>query len=208
MPPLRIQPARGSDCQPIAEMSRDCIESGLPWTWTPARVMRHLLHPESVVLTACSGDALLGFAIMHFGDDSSHLNLLAVQPAYRRLGIGRRLLEWLEESAVVAGTFTIRLEVRARNPGAVLFYHRLGYVETGRIARYYGGREDAVTMAHELRDADAASSPSPVWLPERRRDRRPGSVERREDAGLPARRAVGEPSPQRTTAWLLARFRR
>jgi len=37
------------------------------------------------------GDArcLAAFAIMHFGDEVAHLNLLAVAPDYRRQGLGR-----------------------------------------------------------------------------------------------------------------------
>ena len=149
--PVDIALARSGDCQTIAEMSRRLVETGLPWSWTPARVIRHLIHSESVVLTARAGSEIAGFAIMQFGDESAHLNLLAVDTKYQRSGIGRRLVTWLEQSAVVAGTFTVRLETRARNPVSLLFYRKLGYVEAGRIPRYYGGREDALRMAHDLR---------------------------------------------------------
>ena len=49
---LEIAPARAADAQIIAEMSRRLVEIGLPWTWTPARVARHLQHPESLALPA------------------------------------------------------------------------------------------------------------------------------------------------------------
>ena len=88
---------------------------------------------------------------MHFGDDIAHLNLLAVESAHQRLGLGRRMLTWLEHTAVTAGTFTICLEVRARNPVALLFYRQLGFVETGRVPRYYSGREDALRLMRDLR---------------------------------------------------------
>ena len=150
-----IAPARCADVQTIADMSRRLVEVGLPWTWTPERVMRHLQHPDSMVITArsagCDSSSLAGFAIMHFGDDIAHLNLLAVDSAHQRLGLGRRLLSWLEHTAVAAGTFTICLEVRARNPVALLFYRRLGFLETGRVPRYYSGREDALRLMRDLR---------------------------------------------------------
>lgn len=154
-----IAPARSADVQTIAEMSRRLVEVGLPWTWTPERVMRHLRHPDSMVITArsagCDSSTLAGFAIMHFGDDIAHLNLLAVASAHQRLGLGRRLISWLERSAVTAGTFTICLEVRARNPVALLFYRRLGFLETGRVPRYYSGREDALRLMRDLRHPGA-----------------------------------------------------
>jgi predicted N-acetyltransferase YhbS len=88
---------------------------------------------------------------MHFGDEIAHLNLLAVDSQFQRRGLGRQLLAWLEESAMTAGTFTVCLEVRARNPVALLFYRRLGFTESGRVPRYYSGREDALRMTKTLR---------------------------------------------------------
>ncbi|MDH4022449.1 MAG: GNAT family N-acetyltransferase [Gammaproteobacteria bacterium] len=152
---LEIASALDADAQIIAEMSRRLVEVGLPWTWTPARVARHIHHPDSMVVTArtVSGTspAIAAFAIMHFGDDIAHLNLLAVDSRWQRRGLGRRLVQWLEMSAITAGTFTLCLEVRARNPVALLFYRELGFDEAGRVPRYYSGREDAIRLTKDLR---------------------------------------------------------
>ena len=152
---LEIASALDADAQIIAEMSRRLVEVGLPWTWTPARVARHIHHPDSMVVTARtvsgSNPALAAFAIMHFGDDIAHLNLLAVDSRWQRRGLGRRLVQWLELSAITAGTFTLCLEVRSRNPVAQLFYRELGFDETGRVPRYYSGREDAIRLSKDLR---------------------------------------------------------
>ena len=143
--------AQPSDATTIALMSKRLIEVQLPWSWTPERVAKHICHRESVVLAARAGRKLAGFAIMQFSDTTAHLNLLAVEPAYERLGIGRRLVEWLEETAVTAGTFVIALEVRATNVGARWFYRRLGYREERCIVGYYCRVENAVRMVHDLR---------------------------------------------------------
>ena len=140
-----------SEAKTIALMSKRLIEAHLPWSWTPERVTRHIRHRDSVVLAARTGGELAGFAIMQFSDTSAHLDLLAVDPRYERLGIGRRLLEWLEGTAVTAGTFVITLEVRAKNVGARWFYSRLGYREARRIAGYYCRVENAVQMVRDLR---------------------------------------------------------
>jgi ribosomal-protein-alanine N-acetyltransferase len=107
--------------------------------------------PETDVLTAWVNERLVGFAIMQFFAEHAHLNLLAVEPEARRLGIGRQILEWLEETARVGGVFVINLEVRAGNAGARTFYRRLGYHETGAIPGYYSGREMAIRMSRDLR---------------------------------------------------------
>jgi ribosomal protein S18 acetylase RimI-like enzyme len=105
------------------------------------------------------GPLLAGFAIMHFGDDIAHLNLLAVDSRWQRRGLGRRLLGWLEQSAITAGTFSVCLEVRARNPVALLFYRELGFEEAGRVPRYYSGREDALRLTKDLRHPLARAWP-------------------------------------------------
>ena len=44
-----------------------------------------------------------------------------------------------------------RYDLRARNPVALLFYRRLGFIETARLPRYYSGREDALRLMRDLR---------------------------------------------------------
>ncbi len=148
---LEIKLAKLNDAKRIAWMARDLIERGLPWSWDYARVSREIRSRDSVALSAWAGERLVGFAIMHFGQDSAHLNLLGVEPRYQRLGIGRELLEWLEKTARVAGTFVISLEVRANNRKALAFYRKLGYRELVVIPKYYSGREAAVRMSRDLR---------------------------------------------------------
>lgn len=140
-------------------MSRDLVETELGWSWTPARVARNIRCPDTVVLVARDGRRIVGFAIMNFGQEEAHLNLLAVDPKYRRARLGRRLVEWLEASALVAGISVVYLEVRATNKGAQAFYERIGYQRIGRAPGYYGGYEAAIRMARDLwcvPSADAA----------------------------------------------------
>jgi ribosomal-protein-alanine N-acetyltransferase len=145
--------ARPGDARAIALLSRAAIESGLSWRWTPPRVLRSLADAHTNVIvarTAGAPAALAGFAIMKYGETEAHLLLLAVQPAQRRLGIGRALVDWLEATALTAGTGVIRLETRAGNAAARSFYRSLGYVEIGLLRRHYDGVEDAVRIAKDL----------------------------------------------------------
>jgi ribosomal protein S18 acetylase RimI-like enzyme len=87
-------------------MSRDLIEQGLTWSWTPARVQHFITGSDSSVVVARREaphrrplSPVSAFAIMHFGDDVAHLNLLAVAPEYRRQGLGRQLMDWLTLTA-------------------------------------------------------------------------------------------------------------
>lgn len=150
---IAINLARSGDADAIAAASRRYIEAGLAPSWTACRVAKCIAHPEWTVLVARDTGRFAGFAIMEFLDVHAHLALLAVAPRYRGCGTGRALVEWLESSARTAGTFTIRLELRAGNEAAFAFYGRLGYRLTGRRRRYYAGREDALMMERDLRVA-------------------------------------------------------
>jgi len=132
-------------------MSRDLIESGLGWSWTRARVTRNIADRDTLSIVVCQGVKLTGFAIMYFGQEHAHLNLLAVRPEFQRRGIGTRMIQWLEESARVAGIRGVHLEVRARNQQARRFYRRLGFLEMALLPKYYRGIEAAVWMARDLR---------------------------------------------------------
>jgi ribosomal-protein-alanine N-acetyltransferase len=147
---LSLKLARLADAAAIADMSRVLIEYGLRWRWTAERVAASIRDPNVNVLVARTHGRVVGFAIMRYGDDSAHLDLLAVAPAYRRLGIARRLLEWLEKCATVAGIFNVALEVRADNEAGQLFYKHLGYRAVRHLPGYYQGIEAAIRMGRDL----------------------------------------------------------
>jgi [ribosomal protein S18]-alanine N-acetyltransferase len=150
IPELSLRLARPADAAAIARLSRDAIEYGLQWRWTPTRVAASIRAANVNVLVACVHGNIAGFAIMRYGDEIAHLDLLAVAPRYRRAGVGRQLLEWLEKCAVVAGIFKVALEVRAGNEEAQLFYKRMGYRTLLHLPGYYQGVEAALRMGRDL----------------------------------------------------------
>jgi ribosomal-protein-alanine N-acetyltransferase len=179
---ITIRLAEPRDAQAIAQMSRDFIESGLGWKYDAARVLRAMRDRETLAVVACEGGktgasangaraAVAGFAIMEFGDERAHLVLLAVRPSHRRLGIGQRMLDWMLESARVAGMASIHLELRAGNDAARRFYRAMGFYETVLVPGYYrsgeGRKEGALRMLRVLR------TPGPVpytWRPPKTED--------------------------------------
>ncbi|MEP6943764.1 MAG: GNAT family N-acetyltransferase [Betaproteobacteria bacterium] len=159
---IELRLAGSSDARPIAVMSRDFIETGLGWSYPPQRIAALLREPDTVCLIARHGGTLAGFGIMSFGDEHAHLVLLAVRPALRRRGVGRRVVEWLTQSTMTAGLVSVHVEMRAQNTDAQAFYRTLGFSETLRLAGYYRGRETAIRMLRVLRTT--AVTPMP-WRP-------------------------------------------
>ncbi len=146
--------ADATDACDIAQMSRDLVEQGLEWTWTPARVLRAIGSRDSSVVVARRDGGIAAFAVMHLGEEAAHLSLLAVADPYRRRGLGRCLLEWLSATAVEAGVFRMDLELRVRNAGARAFYEALGFVALDEVPGYYRGLEAALRMSRSLIRAD------------------------------------------------------
>jgi ribosomal protein S18 acetylase RimI-like enzyme len=168
---IAIRLAEPGDAQAIAQMSRDLIETGMPWKYDAPRILKAIRDRETLTPVACDRGRIAGFAIMEFGDERAHLVLLAVRPSHRRLGIGQRMLDWLLESARVAGMASIHLELRAGNDAARRFYRAMGFYETVLVPGYYrsgeGRKEGALRMLRVLR------SPGPVpytWRPPRTED--------------------------------------
>lgn len=148
---ITLRLGRIEDAASIAVLSRELIESGLGWTWTPERVARGIRSADTVTLIGADGKHMVAFAIMQFGYEQAHLNLLAVRPTHQRMGLGTRLIDWLLESAQVAGIAAVSLELRATNEDARRFYLAQGFTEAIYIPGYYRGRETAVRMIRELR---------------------------------------------------------
>jgi ribosomal protein S18 acetylase RimI-like enzyme len=142
--PALIRLADVHDAVPIATMSRDLIEQGLGWSWTPPRVRQSIADAQTnVVVVPGSGGELQAFAIMRYRDDDAH-------PERVRQGIGSALMAWLEKVAMTAGVDRISLEARVTNIAARAFYARLGYLESQLRPGYYAGREASVCMAKDL----------------------------------------------------------
>jgi [ribosomal protein S18]-alanine N-acetyltransferase len=169
---IAIRLAREDDAEIIARMSRDLIETGLGWSWTGQRVRKAIAHRDTLSLVACketpAGErrnaAPLAFAIAYFGDEQAHLNLLAVLPEHQRTGIGKRLVAWATESALVAGIRTVNLELRLRNAAGRSFYRALGFKDTALVPNYYRGVETAVRMSRDI-TLRSSSSERGIWRP-------------------------------------------
>jgi [ribosomal protein S18]-alanine N-acetyltransferase len=148
---ISLRLARRSDAPTLAAMSRDLIETGLGWHYRSERIAQLLCNAETASLVATEGPLTAGFAIMTLGDERAHLVLLAVRPDHHRRGVGRRMTQWLVETAMTAGIATLHVELRAQNKAAYAFYRALGFEQTLRIAGYYRGRETAIRMMRMLR---------------------------------------------------------
>ena len=81
--------------------------------------------------------------------DELHINSVAVDATRRRLGIARRLLEYVLAEAAAGGARGATLEVRQSNEAARKLYEGLGFrVEGVRRNYYQDPKEDALILWH------------------------------------------------------------
>jgi [ribosomal protein S18]-alanine N-acetyltransferase len=145
-----IRLALMSDASVIAQMSRLYIEQGLGWSWNVCRVEAAIRCDSINVAVVHERADVVGFGIMHYGDQTAHLTLLAVHPQHRKQGLATRLLAWLEKCADTAGIERIGVEARSDNPAAIAFYQKQGFVQRARVPGYYRGVIDAFRFEKNL----------------------------------------------------------
>jgi tRNA threonylcarbamoyl adenosine modification protein YeaZ/ribosomal-protein-alanine acetyltransferase len=91
--------------------------------------------------------SLVGYCACWMIFDELHINSLAVEDAWRRRGVARRLLAHVLEAAIASGATSATLEVRASNQAARALYEGLGFrVEGVRRDYYQEPREDALIL--------------------------------------------------------------
>lgn len=112
-------------------------------------------NPNSIMIVARNlvlGPAVIGFFAGWIVEDELHVNNVASHQDYRRIGIGRSLMEAAIDEAGRRGVAHVILEVRASNEAAQLLYRDLGFGFVGRRRDYYRmPTEDALVMKLKFR---------------------------------------------------------
>ena len=116
--------------------------------WGERELTSHLAGAGTLSLLLCAptGEAVgmvLGLALPPEGE----LYRIAVLPAYRGAGLGRRLMDAFLAALAERGTTDCFLEVRAANTVAQALYASCGFLTVGRRKNYYKDpRDDALVL--------------------------------------------------------------
>lgn len=141
-----LRPERAGDCAAIHAAS-------FPFGWSQAEFER-LLAAGNVFADGAfdsKGSALLGFALSRQGADEAELLSIAIDPALRRGGFGRKLMLAHLSQAERRGVRAMFLEVEEDNAAAVALYLKLGFRQVGRREGYYRKADGAKSAALVLR---------------------------------------------------------
>lgn len=152
-----VEALAGSDLEELCEAAEDAIGDGGGFGWiTPPR--RHvmeaywrgvLLVPQRSLFIARFEGTIAGSAQLVRPTANAEARAFAVDltthfiaPWARRRGLGRRLVEAVEQAAQGEGYRVINLDVRETQDGAIVLYDQMGYQRWGTHPRYarVGGR--------------------------------------------------------------------
>ena len=98
-------------------------------------------------------EKIIGFCIATKVFNECHLQNICVLPDYRKMGVGKNILEILNKRCKIHELKKIILEVRESNSGAQAFYTKSGFNKIGLRKDYYqlgNQREPAVLMSQIL----------------------------------------------------------
>jgi ribosomal-protein-alanine N-acetyltransferase len=139
---IEILPATFRDLNALRQLEKICFPKD---AWSLFDLAAVLTFSGVIRLKAVDAEKMVGFIA---GDPRrsqgfSWIATVGVLPAYRRQGIGRRLLRLCEEQLPTA---RVRLSVRISNENAIRLYRQEGYQTINIWQSYYKDGTDAVVM--------------------------------------------------------------
>ncbi|MEN6300467.1 MAG: GNAT family N-acetyltransferase [Anaerolineaceae bacterium] len=144
---LPIQPAGLRDLWSLRRLEKLTFHREDAWPIIELIVV--LVWPSIVRLKVESDGQMIAFVAgeMHPRQGIGWITTLGVAPAWRRQGIGERLLAAAEQAMRLP---VIRLTVRASNQAAIALYQKAGYSQVGVSRRYYVGGEDGLIFEKRI----------------------------------------------------------
>jgi ribosomal-protein-alanine N-acetyltransferase len=105
--------------------------------WSRRSLSEEVNNDLAHYLVALIDGTIAGYCGMWVLFDECHITNIAVDPAYRRQGIGKSLLVSAMEVGTLFGAVSMTLEVRETNRIAQEMYHKFDFVQQGYRKHYY-----------------------------------------------------------------------
>ncbi|QDV15907.1 Acetyltransferase YpeA [Gimesia panareensis] len=116
---IRDQPA-------VIELWNEC-QLVVPWNDPAKDIERKIkVDPDLFLVGELSG-LIVATVMGGYEGHRGWINYLAVSPAHQRKGLGRAIMEQVEQRIRARGCPKINLQVRETNQAVIAFYESLGY---------------------------------------------------------------------------------
>jgi ribosomal-protein-alanine N-acetyltransferase len=148
---MKLRLGDATDAQAMAQVHARAFDT--PWPPSEIAALGVGLGGFSLAAEADGGE-LLGFILGRAMAGEAEVLTLAVDPAARRQGLGRALVEAMAAQAQARGARTVFLEVAADNAAAIGLYEAAGFSQVGLRRGYYRRADaapaDALVMSRPL----------------------------------------------------------
>ncbi len=142
-----IREMKAEDAAAVAEIEYQTF----PDHWSQNAVLDTLSNPQTVCLLAEKAGKAAGYLLAYLAGGEAEIARIAVPEGLKRQGIGKKLLQLLEETCKERQVGRLLLDVRESNREARAFYQKMAFQEDGvRKGFYQSPAEDAVLMSREL----------------------------------------------------------
>lgn len=156
-PTVDVRPLEPASSEPCAALHRRCFAH----SWSGAEFERLATSPTVLADGAYveGSDEIVGFVLSRIAAGEAEVLTIAVDPALRGQGVGRRLLEAHIGALVLRRVDVLFLEVEETNAAALALYARLGFQQIGRREGYYKQGRDTAVAALTMRKPLAQERP-------------------------------------------------
>jgi ribosomal-protein-alanine N-acetyltransferase len=119
--------------------------------------LRRLYHkcPDLFIIAEIPG-IIVGYMITCIFPEKGDIVSIAIDPAYRRKGVGRTLVDFAFYNLKIFGVKVVELEVRTTNIEGIRFWESLGFFPIGTIPHFYRDGAEALRMRKSLGDSTIA----------------------------------------------------
>lgn len=141
--------ATGDDLEAMA-----AIESRLfSRPWKVEHFREAFAREYATLLVAKAEQTVCGYVCMYCSADEGEITNVAVDPSFRRMGIGTELMNAAQSEAREKHLQQLILEVRISNEPAISLYNKMGFVNCGVRKNFYAEPvEDAALMVWESKE--------------------------------------------------------
>jgi ribosomal-protein-alanine N-acetyltransferase len=146
-------PIQKMDIQDLDEVfSIEAASSQAPWSKNSfaEEIQNPFAHCFVIRGGNESGQHVIGFICFRNVIEESELLEIAVHPDYRKMGIGKKLMQFYIDFSRRKGIQTFYLEVNASNQSAIQLYQAFTYQFLGVKKKFYQGKSDALLMRKRI----------------------------------------------------------
>jgi ribosomal-protein-alanine N-acetyltransferase len=148
MPGVGIRQYDSRDFAALHKLDQACFPPGISYSRFSLQYFLGL--PAADCLVAEDGKTIAGFILAEANPPLAHIITLDIAPAYRRVGLGTRLLEEMEKHFRFKEVRAVLLETAVDNESGIAFWQHHGYRTEAVLKRYYLRRLDAYEMRKKL----------------------------------------------------------